>query len=128
MLSGKGGLSMNNVSIIALEKERLANEGLLKFTGGTVTVFDPKTEAEFEIPEVEEINTVAGWNKRGYKVKKGATCGIKFKIWTYKKGKAQEQEPEDGEQEQEQKVGGKCYMKMAYWFTRDQVEPIPVKS
>ena len=78
---------MTNEMIIAFAKEELANEGILKFTGNTITVFDPKTEAEIEIPEVEDIHTCAGWNKRGFKLIKGTTCEIKFKIWTYKKGK-----------------------------------------
>ncbi len=111
---------MNNVAIIALEKERLANEGLLKFTGNTITVFDSKTEAEIEIPEVEEINTCFGWNKKGYMIKKGATCFIKFRIWTFKKGKKKE----ENETEEEAEKKGKCYLKLANWFTKEQVRPM----
>lgn len=111
---------MNNVAIIALAKEQLANDGILKFTGNTITIVDTKTEAEIEIPEVEDIHTCAGWNKLGFKIKKGTTCYIKFKIWTYKKGKKKE----ENETEEEAEKRGKCYMKLACWYTKDQVEPM----
>ena len=111
---------MTNEMIIAFAKEELANDGILKFTGNTITVFDPKTEAEIEVQEVEDIHTCAGWNKRGFKLIKGTTCEIKFKIWTYKKGKKKV----EGETEEEAEQKGKCFKKLACWYTREQVEPM----
>lgn len=77
--------------------------------------------AEGVITPDATIDTVPGWNRRGYKIKRGEEHVAAFPIWrprTKKKGQTDEEEVE------EQVKKGKFYLKTAYWFTNTQVEPI----
>ena len=107
---------MTNEMIIAMEKERLVKEGVLKYTGRVIRCLNLAGE-EVEIPEIEPIHTYKGWNERGYHVKKGQHHEIEFRVWYWKKGK--KKESDDGDVEVEK---GNCYKKLAYWFRQDQVE------
>lgn len=114
---------MTNIAIILTESAILAERGILKYTGDCVEV--EIGEEVIEVPEVETINTFKGWQKLGYKIKKGEKHKAAFKIWVKSKKKKAEQTEEEPEteEEKEQKKRG-FYKKMAYWFTADQVEPL----
>lgn len=109
---------MTNAMIIMIESQKLAEQGILKYTGKLLRGLNALGE-EVEYQEIEPIHTFQGWKKLGYCVKKGEHSKIKFPIWFWKKGK--KKESEDGEVEE---TKGNCYMKTASWFTSSQVEKI----
>lgn len=109
---------MTNSMIIMIETQKLAEEGLLQYTGKIIKGVNAMGE-EVEYKEIEPIHTFKGWKKLGYVVKKGEKSKIKFPIWFYKKGKKIENE--DGE---EVEGRGNCYMKTAAWFTFSQVQKL----
>lgn len=109
---------MTNAMIIQIETAKLAEQGILKYTGRTLKGLNVVGE-EVEIKEIEPIHTFQGWKALGYRVKKGEKSKIKFPIWFWKKGK--KKETEDGDEEVSR---GNCYMKTAAWFTFEQVEKI----
>lgn len=71
------------------------------------------------IREDQIINTVPRWNKAGYRVKKGAEHVAEFPIW-HPRTRKKDQTEEEFQEEIVKK--GRFYMRMAYWFTNDQVE------
>jgi len=111
---------MTNAQIIFQEKMRLAEEGILKYTGRTVIGLNMAGE-EVELPEVQPIHTYQAWQSLGYQVKKGEKAVAKFAVWKFlnRKKKADDDAEEDGDKAV---VGGKCYMKVAAFFTDEQVE------
>lgn len=104
---------MTNAQIIFNESQRLAAEGIIKYTG---RVF--KTQgmdgAEITVKETEAIHTYNAWKEMGFQVQKGQKAVAQFVIWKYK-GKVDE---ETGEED------GKMFMKKASFFTIDQVAAI----
>lgn len=78
----------------------------------TVTLIENGTISENGV-----INTVIGWNARGYKVKKGAEHIAEFSIWMKNKKKKEELS------EEELKDYKEFILTTAYWFTNEQVEP-----
>lgn len=102
---------MTNAEIIMKESVELMKQGVLK--GQLVQLADGQW---LEIPE--EIHTFAAWKERGFSVKKGEHAVAKFTIWKYRKGKVEEG------QEEEEAAKGKCFMKQAFFFKADQVQPI----
>lgn len=77
--------------------------------------------AEGVITQDNIIDTVPGWNRRGYKIKRGEEHVAAFPIWrprTKKKGQT------DDEAVEEEVKKGRFYLKTAYWFTNQQVEPM----
>ncbi len=76
------------------------------------------------IKEGEEINYITRWNKRGFKVKKGAEHIAKFPIWMPKTKEEieKEQEKADGKTVNRFKLVSTC------WFSSSQVEPMPKKD
>ena len=109
-------MAMTNKEIVFLETQRLAEEGLLKYTGREFKAVDAAGN-EVTVKEVEPCHTAGGWKTRGYKIKKGAKHNIEFSVWKYVKRK-----PKDMTEEEAQERGF-CIMKNACWFTLDQVEP-----
>ena len=105
---------MTNNMIIQIETSKLAEAGVLKYTGRILKGVNLAGE-EVEIKEIEPIHTYQGWKKLGYKVKKGEKSKIKFPIWFYRKKKKEAEDETASE-------SGNCYMRTAAWFTRDQVE------
>lgn len=95
---------MTNKEIILRESVALANAGIIKITSEG-------------LPEV--IHTFQGWKERGYIVRKGEHARAAFTIW--KQGKGKTTTDENGE---EITAHGHMFMKRAFFFTRDQVEPI----
>lgn len=91
---------MTNPQIIATETAALIMNGVIR--------------------EDQIINTVPRWNKLGYKVKKGAEHVAAFPIW-HPRTRKKDQTEEAFQEEIAEK--GRFYMRTAYWFTDDQVEP-----
>ena len=106
---------MTNAMIVLLEQVKLAEAGVLKYTGRTIKGINPMTGEPAEIPEIQPIHTYQTWKALGYQVKKGEKAVAKFAVWKYTTGK-KKQETEEEAQEK-----GHCFMKMAYWFTDEQV-------
>lgn len=115
---------MTNEMIITIETQRLAKEGVLKYTGKMIKGVNLAGE-EVEIPEIEPIYTFGIWNKMGYKIKKGEHPKCKFRIWFRDSGKRKKKDDEEKEGE-ERKPG--FYMALASWYTADQVERKPEKT
>jgi len=109
---------MTNQMIIASEQTRLAQEGVLKYTGRKIQVFNLVTQEEEFIDEIQPIHTFNAWKLLGYKVKKGEKAVAKFPIWKYTSKKKKE------ESEEEAQANGYCFMKMSAFFTNEQVEKI----
>ena len=109
---------MTNAMIVLLEQVKLAEEGVLKYTGRTIKGINPMTGEPAEIPEIQPIHTYQTWKALGYQVKKGEKAVAKFAVWKYTTGK-KKQETEEEAQER-----GHCFMKTAAWFTDEQVEKI----
>lgn len=111
---------MTNAQIILAEQIRLADEGILKYTGRILeTVLADGTTTE--IKEIQPIHTFQAWKKLGYKVKKGEKAIARFPIWKYTTKKS---ESEDGEEE---KINSRMFMKVSAFFTDEQVEKMEVK-
>ena len=110
---------MTNNMIILLESVKLMEQGKIKGSGQVVFSQDGK---ELEIPE--EIHTYQAWKRLGFQVKKGSKAVAQFGIWKYinQKPKADELANDvDGELEA---LEGRCYMKLASFFTKEQVEEV----
>ena len=112
---------MTNAMIIENAKQELAKAGILKYTGRIFTGVDPAGN-EISWKEVEDINTFAAWKAAGYSVKKGEHAKAKITIW--KHGKARTVTDEDGN---ETEKPARMFMKLAFFFTFDQVEPIAAR-
>jgi len=107
---------MTNAMIMMVQTQKLAEQGILKYTGKVLKGVNALGE-EVELKEVEPIHTVKIWNDMGYFIKPGQHAIAKFPIWFYKKGKKKSDEDEETAQ-----ANGSCYMRTASWFTFDQVE------
>lgn len=106
---------MTNAMIIMNESIRLMEQGVLKGSGRFAEFESADgTKKTVELPEA--IHTFNGWKELGYKVKKGEHSNIKFSIWKH----ASKIVEKDGEEEEKSSM----FMKVAAFFTFDQVEPI----
>lgn len=109
---------MTNTQIILNASLDLMEAGVIKGTGNMMTmqyINEAGEEVTEQIEEPEAIHTYATWKQLGYQVRKGEKAKAAFSIWkcTEKKAKDEDEEPEK-----------KMFMKKAFWFTFDQVEPI----
>lgn len=107
---------MTNAMIILMESVKLMEEGKLKGTGKFVEVETQDGKKQLEIPET--IHTYAKWKELGYQVRRGEKSEIKIQVWKYR-GKIQTDE-ESGEEVEK----GRCFMKVASFFTANQVDAI----
>ena len=108
---------MTNAMIILMESVKLMEEGKLNGTGKFIEVEDGNGgKKQLEIPEA--IHTYAKWKELGYQVRRGEKSEIKIQVWKYR-GKTQTDE-ESGETIET----GKCFMKVAAFFTMAQVDAI----
>lgn len=114
---------MTNEEIILKNRVFLMEEGVLKSdgTGDTLVFSDEKGTRVIEVPE--EIHTFKKWKSLGYIVKKGEHSVARFPIWQKSK-KKERRKPEDQEEGERLEKGEFYYMKTAFFFTADQVEPI----
>lgn len=111
---------MTNAEIIFKNRVFLMENGVIKGIEGTNLKWkDELGEREILMPE--EIHTFQVWKKLGYQVQRGEHAVAKFPVWKFRaSGKKEDQEAEDEEQPQK----GRCFMKLAFFFTVDQVKPI----
>lgn len=122
---------MTNQQIIFEETQRLAAAGVLKYTGRTVEI-EVMEGVTVAAPEVEEVHTFAGWKAAGYMVRRGEHARAAFPVWTYKARRSADRDDDgdgdaaaDGDADGENPTTrGRCYMRKAFWFTREQVEKI----
>lgn len=109
---------MTNAQIIFNESMELLKEGKIKTTGRSFETENENGE-KITINEPEPIHTFAAWKERGRTVKKGEHAVAAFPIW--KQGKPKKKKDEDGN---ETETAGSMFMKMSYFFTIDQTEPV----
>ena len=110
-------MAVTNIEIITAEQLRLLEEGVLHYTGRKLKGVNMLTGEECEIDEIQPLNTVAAWNKLGYKVIKGEHPIARFSIWKYSNRKPKEDESE----EVKSQGRGYCYLKESNFFTDTQV-------
>lgn len=110
---------MTNAMIILLESVKLMEAGVIKGSGIKGTTPEGK---EIELPE--KIHTYQAWKQLGYQVKKGSKAVAQFPVWKYITGKLKEAEVRDDVDVEKNENKGYCHMKVASFFTREQVEEI----
>lgn len=110
-------MAVTNIEIITAEQLRLLEEGVLHYTGRKLKGVNMLTGEECEIDEIQPLNTVAAWNKLGYKIIKGEHPIARFSIWKYSNRKPKEDEGE----EVKSQGRGYCYLKESNFFTDTQV-------
>lgn len=116
---------MTNAQIIFQNRVFLMEHGLLKgVEGQMITWTDEEGTREIQMPE--EIHTFQTWKSMGYQVQKGEHAVAKFPVWKFKASKKKGDEQEAGDDEEPQT--GRCFMKVAFFFTADQVKPIEEKG
>ena len=106
---------MTNAQIIFGEAQRLAEQGVIQYTGREFT-FEDADGNQTIVKETEEIHTYNAWKALGFQVQKGQKAVAQFTLWKHCNGKVDE---ETGEEKP-----GKMFMKKASFFTREQVEAI----
>lgn len=111
---------MTNEQIILNNRVFLMEQGVLKGTGRKFMFNDEDGRREVELPE--EIHTFQSWKQLGYMVKKGEHSVARFPIWQKSRKRIEGKEGEDEEKRYEK--GGYYYKKVAFFFTKDQVEAI----
>ncbi len=112
---------MTNAMIIELNKIELVKQGVLKYTGKKIKVFNVATQQEETIDEIQSIHTYQAWKSLGFQVKKGEKAVAKFPIWKHinAKSEANDEQTEEGH--------GKMFMKLSAFFTEAQVEKMEGK-
>ena len=114
---------MTNAMIILLESVKLMEQGILKPTGEKIVVQDSEgNKKELDVPE--PIHTYQSWKSVGYQVKKGSKAVAQFAVWKYITGKMKEAEVNDEVDVEQNENKGYCRMKVASFFTQEQVEKI----
>lgn len=115
---------MTNAMIIMAEQVRLQEEGVLKYTGRYIDVLGPDGVIT-KTPEIQPIHTFAAWKAMGYRVKKGEKAVAKFPIWKYVANVSKEVAEAVDETDTDHIDGeGKMFMKVAAFFTDEQVEKV----
>lgn len=111
---------MTNAMIILLESVKLMEAGIIKGSGIKGTTPDG---IEIELPE--PIHTYQAWKSLGFQVKKGSKAVAQFPVWKYIGGQHNtEKEVRDDVDVDQNENKGYCHMKVASFFTRDQVEEV----
>ena len=113
---------MTNAMIILLESVKLMEEGVLKPTGEKIVVEMADGKKELDVPE--PIHTYQAWKSLGYQVKKGIKAVAQFPVWKYITSKMKEAEVRDDVDVEQNESKGYCRMKLASFFTKEQVEKI----
>lgn len=112
---------MTNAMIILLESVKLMEQGIIKGSG--IKGLTPEGK-EIELPEA--IHTYQTWKQLGFQVKKGEKAVAQFPVWKYIGGikKQQEKEVGDDVDVEVNENKGYCRMKVASFFTKEQVEEV----
>jgi DNA mismatch repair ATPase MutS len=108
--------NMKNEIIILDAKQKLAEQGLIKYTGRTLMI-ELMDGSEYTFKETEQIHTFMEWKRLGYKVKKGSKAITKLQIWV-----PTVKENEDGIKTT------KFWLKNSAFFSESQVEKIEEKG
>ncbi len=115
---------MTNAQIILQNSVFLMEQGVLKATDEMILFADEEGNVR-EVNRPEEIHTFQAWKKLGYQVQKGEHAVAKFPVWKFKNNKAKgADDREVGENDEPEKAKGRCFMKVAFFFTKDQVKEI----
>lgn len=117
---------MTNEQIILTNRVFLMEEGVIKGTGEKFVFEDENGKREIEMPE--EIHTFQTWKSLGYFVKKGEHSIARFPIWQKSKPKKKKDEDDKDGEKGDNNKGGHFYQQVAFFFTKDQVEPIVAKE
>jgi len=102
---------MTNAMIIFNESQRLAEEGVIKYTGKEFEAVDADGN-EIVVKETEELHTYSVWKDMGYQVRKGEHAVAKIMIWKYTVKKDKETDEEESQ----------MFMKRANFFSQSQVD------
>lgn len=102
---------MTNAQIIFNEEQRLAKEGIIKYTGKEILGQNAAGEV-VTIKETEPIHTFAHWKALGFKVMKGEKSITRLSIWKH----TINEDKETGEKET------KMFLKESCFFSASQVE------
>ena len=115
---------MTNAQIILNQSINLMEQGIIGSTGRMLT-FDKEDGSSEQIPEPEPIHTYAAWKSLGFQVSRGQKACASFQIWKHKNPGKKKDKKTGEEIETEEKM----FMTNAFFFRRDQVEPLePVKE
>ena len=106
---------MTNEEIIMDARLALMSEGRIKGTGRYMELTDENGE-EIRLEEPEEIHTFAAWKERGFTVRRGEHAVVKLRIWKHTVKRAEDPEKENDLE--------RMFMKTAFFFSPDQVEPL----
>ena len=115
---------MTNAQIIFNNQLELMKDGIIKSTGRQIEVVNAAGEVS-KINEPEPIHTYASWKQLGRQVKKGEKSKAQFPIWKYtNKKEDMEVTYIDGTKGVEEVDNSKMFMKLSFFFTLEQTEPI----
>lgn len=106
---------MTNEEYIFQESQRLAKEGLIKYTGREITIELPDGITQ-TIKETEAIHTYEHWKQLGFQVQRGSRAVTQLSIWKHVNGRVNE---ETGSQEP-----SRMFMKKSSFFSASQVQAI----
>lgn len=113
---------MTNEMIIFMESQKLAEAGVISYTGREYKAQDMDGN-EIIVKETEPIHTFAAWKQKGYSVRKGQKAIAQFTIWKHTGPRTEEVRTQDGESV-EVADRGRMFMKQAIFFKFSQVDPI----
>lgn len=105
---------MTNAQILFVEGQKLAEQGIIEYTGKEHKALNAAGE-EVVVRETEPIHTYATWQEMGFQVQKGQKAVAKIAIWKYTAKKNEK----TGEEED-----AHMFMKVASFFRAAQVAPI----
>ena len=106
---------MTNADIIFIESQKLAEKGIIQYTGRHIVCVDANGNKR-TVKETEPIHTYSVWKELGFQVQKGQKAVAQITIWKYKAGKHNEETDTD--------ETSRMFLKRASFFTRKQVEAI----
>lgn len=119
---------MTNSDIIFTESQKLAENGLIAYTGRTIRA-RLSDGTETEIRETEPIHTFAEWKKSGFIVKKGQHAVARFAIWMFTdKPSRHTQELRQASNQDTEAPDPHYYMKETAFFSRSQVELLQAEA
>ncbi len=110
---------MTNAQIILNARIELMEQGVIGSTGRYISLEKDDGSREI-IPEPEEIFTYSAFLEQGYQVKKGQKAIASIEIWKHTDADIRKDKNSGDEVE----VAEKMFKKTAYFFRRNQVEPI----
>ena len=115
---------MTNSQIIFDHSQKLAEDGVIAYTGRTIPVL-LEDGTESEIKETEPIHTFAEWKKSGFMVQKGQHAVAKFAIWMFTdKPRRSTVAAREAAGQDTEAADPHYYLKESAFFSASQVKPI----